>query len=68
GDLIGGTHFIISKGNYNEIVIRNFMQQIPAIGQAFQQLITQPDVDPDGYCIEWYVGENDVKCMVRVLT
>ena len=21
--------------------------------------------DPEGYCLEWYIGDGDVKCMVR---
>ena len=58
--------FIIPKGRYRYHIVKNFMQNIPAIGETFQQLISQPDIDPNGHCIEWYLSDKDVKCMVRL--
>jgi hypothetical protein len=55
---------IIKKGMYHCIFIKNFMQDIASIGKAFQQLLMQPDIDPQGYCLEIYEGENDVRCLV----
>lgn len=57
-------NFIIRKGNYKSIFIKDFMNNIPAIGNAFQQLLHEPNIDPGGYCLEMYEGENDVRCMV----
>ena len=31
-----------------------------------QMLISQPDIDPNGYCLEWYLNDMDVRCMVRL--
>jgi predicted transcriptional regulator YdeE len=56
--------FTIKKGMYHSIFITNFMQDIPSIGKAFQQLLMQSDIDPDGYCVEMYEGDNDVRCLV----
>lgn len=56
----------LKKGNYRNINIHNYMQDVQAIGQAFQQLIAQPDIDPQGYCVELYVSDKDVQCMVRL--
>ena len=56
--------FTIRKGKYNSIFIKDFMKDIAAIGKAFQQLLTQPNIDPEGYCLEMYEGLNDVRCMV----
>lgn len=56
---------VIKKGNYACIIINNYMNNVTAIGNAFQHLITLPDIDPQGYCVEWYL-EKDVKCMVRL--
>ncbi|MGG9971819.1 hypothetical protein ACQ33O_08520 [Ferruginibacter sp. SUN002] len=58
--------FIVKKGKYNCILINDFMQNIPAIGTAFQKLISQPDIDPNGCCVEWYLSDKDVRCMVRL--
>ena len=57
---------IIKKGNYACITINDYMKDIPAIGNAFQQLTDLPNIDPQGYCVEWYLTQTDVKCMVRL--
>jgi predicted transcriptional regulator YdeE len=57
---------VLKKGRYTVITIRDYMKDIPAIGNAFQQLISLPDIDPQGYCVEWYVTDKEVKCMIRM--
>lgn len=57
---------VIVKGNYLCINIKDFMKDIPAIGQAFQKLIADPRIDPEGFCIEWYLADNEVRCMVKL--
>ncbi len=42
------------------------MKDLPAIGNTFQQMIARPDIDPEGYCVEWYLSDKDVQCMVRL--
>ena len=68
GDLSkhGLEKFVIKKGKYICILINDFMKDIPSIGKAFQELITQPAIDPNGCCVEWYLSEKDVRCMVRL--
>jgi predicted transcriptional regulator YdeE len=58
--------FTIKKGNYYCISIKNHMNDSLSIGRAFQKLISLPDIDPEGYCLEWYknYSDGDVKCMV----
>ncbi|OIQ96033.1 hypothetical protein GALL_220320 [mine drainage metagenome] len=58
--------FVIRKGKYHSITIQNFMQNIPAIGKAFETILSHHDIDPNGICVEWYVNEKDVQCMVRI--
>jgi len=58
----------IEKGEYLYIDIFNFMNDIPAIGTAFQQLIHDERIAPDGFCIEWYLTQKDCRCMVRTKT
>jgi len=57
--------FTIPKGNYIYIDILNFMNNIPQIGSAFKELIADPGIDPNGFCLEWYTNETDCRCMVK---
>lgn len=59
--------FIIKKGTYLGTDIKDFRKDIPAIGKTFQQLIVNPEIDPQGACIEWYPNMTDVRCMVRLV-
>jgi hypothetical protein len=56
---------ILKKGLYVGAVIQNFMEDPVEIGCTFQKLLTEPALDPNGYCVEWYFNETDVKCMIR---
>lgn len=58
--------FTIKKGNYIFIDIKNHMEDGTSIGNAFQKLLKNPDIDPQGYCLEWYLNytDPDVRCMV----
>jgi hypothetical protein len=56
----------LKSGNYISITIHDFMKDMQAIGNAFQQLIADPNIDPQGYCVEDYITQKDVRCMVRL--
>jgi len=58
--------FTIKKGEYLAELITDFMNDVPQIGNTFQKLIRQPDIDPEGYCLEEYINEKDVRCMVGI--
>lgn len=57
---------VLKKGRYVSLDISDYMTDITAIGRAFQELLSQPGLDPQGYCVEWYVSNKDVKCMIRL--
>lgn len=61
---LGLETFTIKKGSFNSFFIKNFRDDIENIREAFEILLKQPEVDPEGYCLEWYIGHDDVKCMV----
>lgn len=63
-NVLAGSRMTLKKGNYCSIAIENFMDNMPAIGRAFQLLLTQPGLDPNGFCLEWYYNDTDVLCMV----
>jgi hypothetical protein len=57
----------IRKGIYLSEIVKEYMKNISEISQTFQRLLGHPDLDPDGYCVEWYFNARDVNCMVRLL-
>jgi predicted transcriptional regulator YdeE len=56
----------LKKGTYLSTNINNFMEDVSSIGRTFDQMITDPRIDPQGYCVEMYLGLQDVRCMVRL--
>jgi hypothetical protein len=56
--------FIVKKGEYTSILVSNYMNDKAAIGETFQKLLKHPQLDPKGFCLEWYVSKEDVQCMV----
>lgn len=65
-EALGLEPFTIQKGHYNCFYLKNFHEDPNWIREAFEILLNQDEVDPNGYCLEWYIGENDVKCMVPI--
>ena len=56
----------VKKGNYISLAINNFMKDLQSIDRAFKELLAYPGLDPQGYCVEWYLSPQDVKCMIRL--
>jgi len=63
---LGCEKFIIQHGKYIYRTIEDYVKDSNQIGVAFQKLISEPGIDPNGYCVEWYLNDNDVKCMVKM--
>lgn len=61
---LGCESFTIKKGQFSMIAIHDYMKHIESIGQAFTELLKDPCIDPQGYCLEWYISDKDVQCMV----
>ncbi len=63
---LGLESFTIKAGNFTSIYIVDHMQDPESIGNAFQELLKNPDIDPQGYCLEMYkdFDDKDVNCMV----
>ncbi|MFN7118939.1 MAG: transcriptional regulator [Saprospiraceae bacterium] len=65
-ETLGLETFIIKRGTYISTIIHNYMQATSAIGEAFSQMLNDPRIDPQGACIEWYINDKEVQCMVRL--
>ena len=57
---------VLKKGKYISFTVNDYMQDLSSIERAFKQLLSHPGLDPQGYCVEWYLNEKDVKCMIRL--
>lgn len=58
---------VLKKGTYISTVVNGFNKDPQLIGKAFQELLAYPNIDPQGYCVEWYRNDADtVTCMVRL--
>lgn len=58
--------FTIRKGNYIGELLTDWRKQEGKIGSIFQELLRQPGVAPDGYCLEEYINDTDVRLMVTL--
>lgn len=57
----------LKKGRYISNTVRNFKQDPQKIEKTFRKLLMHDDLDPQGYCVEWYQNDQDaVKCMIRL--
>jgi hypothetical protein len=57
---------VIKKGSYSSAYISDYMNQVNLIGDTFMKLLKHPNLDPEGYCVEEYVGKDDMRCLVRL--
>ncbi|MDD8017531.1 MAG: transcriptional regulator [Bacteroidota bacterium] len=58
--------FVVKSGNYISRLIKDYANNIRQVNATFQKFIARPDIDPKGCCVEWYLNEKDVRCMVRL--
>ncbi|QIL38709.1 transcriptional regulator [Pedobacter sp. HDW13] len=59
-------YFTIKKGDYISELIPDFMEDVSQVGKTFEKLLNEPNIDPNGYCLEMYLNETDVRCMVGI--
>lgn len=58
---------ILKKGQYIYKMVTDFRNDPESIARAFQELLTSPGLDPQGYCVEWYANDKEeVRCMIRL--
>lgn len=57
---------VLKKGNYISVTLSNYREDLSSVKRAFDLLLAQPGLDPEGYCVEWYLNQQEVKCMIRL--
>jgi len=65
---LGCETILIVSGKYISLVFEDYIRNIPDIEKVFQLLEAYPGIDPEGYCIEWYINEKDVRYMVKLIS
>jgi predicted transcriptional regulator YdeE len=64
-EALGLERFTIQKGTYLGLTIPDYLKDLGEIGRTFTRLLQNPDLDPEGYCLEIYTGKN-VQCLVKL--
>ena len=57
---------VLKKGKYTSLTIHDYMKDWESMPRAFKELLADPGIDPQGYCVEWYLSKTAVTCMVRL--
>src|SRR6186713_1958408 len=50
----------IKKGNYISAVVHDYMKNPLSLQTTFEELLSDPNIDHEGYCVEWYLSKDDV--------
>jgi len=58
--------FIIRQGNYISEVLKDWMKEENIVAKTFMQLLSAPGILQDGYCVEEYLDEKDMRCLVTL--
>jgi hypothetical protein len=60
----GCATFIVRKGEYISEFLTDWKKNESIVGRTFQQLLKDPHIDRNGYCLEIYPNEKDMRCLV----
>ena len=56
--------FTIRKGKYISELLTDWRKDETLVGKTFKRLLSDPGIDKKGYCLEIYLNENDMRCLV----
>ena len=56
--------FIIPSAKYVMRTLHDYQKNLGAIRPTFDELLADPRIDPNGFCLEWYVNADTLRCMV----
>lgn len=58
--------FVIPKGEYLGKMVTQFRKDEFMIPKTFKTLLSDPRIDAKGFCLEVYLSDEDVMCLVRL--
>ena len=56
----------IKSGRYISVFQPDYEKNLQNVSAIFMQLLKDPRIDREGYCIEMYLEEKNMRCMVRL--
>lgn len=62
----GFESFTVTKGVYLTEEIKNWRENMQMIGETFNKLLQDPQLDMTSSCIERYTAEDAILCMVKL--
>jgi len=62
----GFESFTVTRGIYLTEEIKNWRENMQMIGETFNKLLQDPQLDMASSCIERYTGEDAILCMVKL--
>ena len=62
----GFESFTVTKGIYLTEEIKNWRENMRMIGETFNKLLQDPQLDRGASCIERYTADDDILCMVKL--
>jgi len=57
--------FIIEKGEYLTVTIKDWMKKTDSIKNVFGEMMTDCRVDKTKWAVEWYKTDDEMMCMLR---
>ena len=60
--------FTVTKGTYLTETLTGWRENTQIIGATFDKLLQDPQLDPSSSCVEWYLSDDKLTCMVKLKT
>jgi hypothetical protein len=58
--------FLLTKGEYMTETIEDWRNNKQKFMEVFGRLLKYPEMDTNFPCVEWYKGEKEVMCMIKI--
>jgi hypothetical protein len=58
--------YIIPKGNYLSVTLRNWLSQTDCIKDIFYEMMKDERANTAKQCIEWYKSDEEMVCMLQM--
>jgi len=62
----GCEKFIIPQGDYIGETLIDWCKDETMVGKTFRKLLSDPRLDKNGFCLEIYLNETDMRCLVKI--
>ena len=64
----GCDRFTIPKGKYISELLTDWIKDEGIVARTFKKLLAHPKLDKNGFCLEMYLNEKDMRCLVKIVS